>query len=176
MYAQVSGRWISAIFLVVLLEVIPAQARPQSEAPGTIPVTTVVTALGSKFTAPPAISKDDVTIREGKVRRDITNWIPAQGDRAGLQLAIVIDDSLQKIFRESDSGSKRFYHFAAQVNQRWRILRRQWDDSARVAVQPGFRGCCENASAADGHLWRRVEHLSIPVAVNRRLAGYGGAP
>ena len=88
----------SAIFLVVLLSVIPVQARPQSEAAGTIPVTTVVTALGSKFTAPPAISKDDVTIREGKDRRDITNWIPAQGDRAGLQLAIVIDDSLEKSF------------------------------------------------------------------------------
>ena len=80
----------SAIFLVVLLGVIPVQARPQSEAAGTIPVTTVVTALGSKFTAPPAISKDDVTIREGKDRRDITNWVPAQGDRAGLQLAIEI--------------------------------------------------------------------------------------
>ena len=88
----------SAIFLVVLLGAIPVQARPQSEAAGTIPVTTVVTALGSKFTAPPAISKDDVTIREGKDRRDITNWIPAQGDRAGLQLAIVIDDSLEKSF------------------------------------------------------------------------------
>jgi len=89
---------VSAIFLLVLLGVIPVQARPQSEAAGTIPVTTVVTALGSKFTAPPAVSKDDITLHEGKVRRDVTNWIPAQGDRAGLQLAIVIDDSPQKSF------------------------------------------------------------------------------
>jgi hypothetical protein len=88
----------SAVFFAVLLAVVPVQAQPQSDVSGTIPVTTVVTALGSKFTAPPAISKDDVTLREGKVRRDITNWIPAQGDRAGLQLAIVIDDSLQKSF------------------------------------------------------------------------------
>jgi hypothetical protein len=88
----------SAVFPVVLLAVIPVQAQPQTDTADTIPITTVVTALGSKFTAPPAISKDDVTLREGKVRRDITNWIPAQGDRAGLQLAIVIDDSLQKSF------------------------------------------------------------------------------
>jgi VWFA-related protein len=88
----------SAAFLVALLGTVPVQARPQSDTAGTIPVTTVVTALGSKFTAPPALSKDDVTLREGNVRRDITNWIPAQGDRAGLQLAIVIDDSLQKTF------------------------------------------------------------------------------
>ena len=77
---------------------LPAAARPQSDTAGTIPVTTVVTALGSKFTAPPAVSKADVTLREGNVHRDITEWIPAQGDRAGLQLAIVIDDSLQKSF------------------------------------------------------------------------------
>jgi hypothetical protein len=88
----------SAVFLVGLLAVVPVQSLSQTDTTGTIPITTVVTALGSKFTAPPAISKDDVTLREGKVRRDITNWIPAQGDRAGLQLAIVIDDSLQKSF------------------------------------------------------------------------------
>jgi len=87
-----------AAFLVILLGTATVQGRPQSDAAGMIPVTTVVTALGSKFSAPPALSKDDVTLREGKVRRDITNWIPSQGDRAGLQLAIVIDDSLQKSF------------------------------------------------------------------------------
>ena len=88
----------SAVFIAMLLGMLPVEARPQSDAAGTIPVTTVVTALGSKFTAPPAVSKDDVTLREGSAHRDITEWIPAQGDRAGLQLAIVIDDSLQKSF------------------------------------------------------------------------------
>ena len=89
---------VSSIFLMVLLEVVPVQARPQSEAAGTVPVTTVVTALGSKFTAPPAIGKQDITVHEGKQTREVLNWIPAQGDRAGLQLAIVIDDSLRKSF------------------------------------------------------------------------------
>src|SRR5579862_538568 len=88
----------SAVFIAILLGMLPLAARPQSDTAGTIPVTTVVTALGSKFTAPPAVSKDDVSLREGSVHRDITQWIPAQGDRAGLQLAIVIDDSLQKSF------------------------------------------------------------------------------
>jgi hypothetical protein len=92
------GSGLSAVFIAVLLGTLPAAARPQSDAAGTIPVTTVVTALGSKFSAPPAVSKDDVTLREASVHRDITEWIPAQGDRAGLQLAIVIDDSLQKSF------------------------------------------------------------------------------
>jgi len=95
---QKSFAAVACVLVVAIVMSAPAvAAKPQSEA-GTIPVTTVVTALGSKFTAPPAISKDDVTLREGKDRRDITNWIPAQGDRAGLQLAIVIDDSLTKTF------------------------------------------------------------------------------
>jgi hypothetical protein len=92
------GSGLSAVLIVVLLATLPMAARPQSDTAGTIPVTTVVTALGSKFSAPPAVSKDDVTLREGSAHRDITEWIPAQGDRAGLQLAIVIDDSLQKSF------------------------------------------------------------------------------
>jgi hypothetical protein len=92
------GSGLSAVLIVVLLATVPMAARPQSDTAGTIPVTTVVTALGSKFSAPPAVSKDDVTLREGSAHRDITEWIPAQGDRAGLQLAIVIDDSLQKSF------------------------------------------------------------------------------
>jgi hypothetical protein len=92
------GGIFSAVFMVALFATLPVQARPQSESSGTIPITTVVTALGNKFTAPPAVSKADITVREGKVPRDIINWIPAQGDRAGLQLAIVIDDSLPRSF------------------------------------------------------------------------------
>jgi len=89
---------LSAGLVAILIAVVPLQARPQAENSGTVPVTTVVTALGGKFTAPPALSKEDVSVREGKVRRDVLNFTPAQGDKAGLQLAIVIDDSLRKTF------------------------------------------------------------------------------
>ena len=66
------GSGLSAIFIAVLLGTLPAAARPQSGAAGTIPVTTVVTALGSKFSAPPAVSKADATLREGSTHRDVT--------------------------------------------------------------------------------------------------------
>jgi hypothetical protein len=59
----------------------------------TAPITTVVTVLGPKYTPPPAISKDDISVYEGKQKRDINAWIPAQGDKAALELAIVIDDA-----------------------------------------------------------------------------------
>jgi len=59
----------------------------------TVPVTTVVTVLGPKYTPPPAIGKDDISVYEQKQKKEVTSWIPAQGDKAALELAIVIDDS-----------------------------------------------------------------------------------
>jgi hypothetical protein len=55
-------------------------------------VTTIVTVLGPKFSAPPALGKSDVIVRTGDHREEVTNWIPAQGERGALQLAMLIDD------------------------------------------------------------------------------------
>ena len=68
-------------------------AIPQTQAPATTTVTTVVTVLGPKFTAPPAISKDDISVYESKDKKEVSGWTPAQGEKAGLQLAILIDDA-----------------------------------------------------------------------------------
>jgi hypothetical protein len=70
-----------------------ANAKP-SAAPKTttVPVTTVVTALGPNFTAPPAISKDDVAVYSGNTRENVASFDAARGAKAGLQLAILIDD------------------------------------------------------------------------------------
>jgi hypothetical protein len=69
-----------------------ASAEPQA---GTskVPVTTVVTVLGPNYTAPPALGKTDVVVRTNKkVREDVVGWDAAQGEKSGLELAIVIDD------------------------------------------------------------------------------------
>jgi hypothetical protein len=84
-----------AIFAATLF---PAGAKAQETAASNVSITTVVTVLGKNFTAAPAVSKEDMVVREGQVRRDIVNWFPAQGDKAGLELAIVIDDSSRKDF------------------------------------------------------------------------------
>jgi hypothetical protein len=68
-----------------------AGAQPQAAVP-TVPVTTLVTVLGPGFSAPPALGKEDVIVRTGNTREDVTGWTPAQGERAGLSLAILIDD------------------------------------------------------------------------------------
>jgi hypothetical protein len=78
--------------IVILLSGIAAQAQ-QGGTSSSVPVTTVVTVLGPKYTPPPAIGKDDVVVYEDKDKKEVTGWVPAQGDRANLELAILIDDA-----------------------------------------------------------------------------------
>jgi len=80
------------IFAAVLASLFPTHAQDQASS-SNAQVTTVVTALGPKYTAPPALGKQDINVTEGKQKREVTNFIPAQGDKAALQLAIVIDDA-----------------------------------------------------------------------------------
>jgi hypothetical protein len=79
----------------ILFAVIPSGAE-QPDSSNAVPVTTVATVLGPKFTPPPVISKDDILVREGQVRKDVADWVPAQGDKAGLELAILVDDADRK--------------------------------------------------------------------------------
>ncbi len=81
------------VLAVLMISVLPAHAQGQAASSSNVPVTTYVTVLGPKYTAPPALSKSDVIVDEGKQRKEVTNWVPAQGDKAGLLLAIVIDDA-----------------------------------------------------------------------------------
>jgi hypothetical protein len=81
-----------ALVVSVLLATLSARAQNQASS-GTVPITTVVTALGPKYTAPPAISQSDVSVYSGKEKQNVISWVPAQGDKANLELAIVIDDS-----------------------------------------------------------------------------------
>jgi hypothetical protein len=76
----------------ILFPTLSAHAQKESAA-GTVPVTTVVTALGPKYTPPPAISQSDVLVYVDKAKQTVDAWIPAQGDKAALELAIVIDDA-----------------------------------------------------------------------------------
>jgi hypothetical protein len=82
----------SFVLLALFLVVVPSLfAQPQANS-DKVPVTTIVTVLGPNFTAPPALGKSDVVVHTGNTREDITGWNVAQGERAPLNLAILIDD------------------------------------------------------------------------------------
>ena len=52
----------------------------------------VVTAEPKHGTEVPPVNRDDVMVYEGHDRDRVTEWIPAQGDHAALELFILIDD------------------------------------------------------------------------------------
>jgi hypothetical protein len=80
-------------FAVLVAAFLSLGAVSALQAQGTVPVSVVVTALGPKYTPPPALSQDDIGVFASKDKMAVTGFVPAQGDKAALQLAIVIDDA-----------------------------------------------------------------------------------
>ena len=56
-------------------------------------VTMTVTASVADNKRMPEITGDDIVVRQGKSRLEVADWTPARGDRAGLELFILIDES-----------------------------------------------------------------------------------
>ena len=79
----------------ILISALLAVAASLSlHAQATVPVHLVVTAESTRGdTSPAEMDKSDVIVRQGKNRLQTTDWIPARGDQAGLQLFILIDDT-----------------------------------------------------------------------------------
>jgi hypothetical protein len=68
----------------------------------------VVTAEAHHDQTPPSLSKGDVTVSQDHDRLTVTDWIPLRGDRAGLELCILIDDSLSTSLGPQLEDIRRF--------------------------------------------------------------------
>lgn len=71
----------------------PLPAAQQPAADQGVPVQVIVSVEPKHGHEMPTITKQDVTLYQGHDRRPVTDWVPATGDRSGLELAILIDDS-----------------------------------------------------------------------------------
>jgi hypothetical protein len=78
---------IAAITLTVRL-----LAGQQPPATGT-PVRMVVTVEARHGTDVPVLQREDVMVYQGHDRDKVTDWVPLQGDHAGLELFVLIDDA-----------------------------------------------------------------------------------
>lgn len=79
--------------VVAFVIALPVGARAQSDS-SNVTVHTVVTALGPDYSAPPAITKDDVSVYSAKTKLNVTGWEPAKAQHGALELAILIDDAV----------------------------------------------------------------------------------
>lgn len=77
------------LFALASLKCAAAQQAPSA---GGIPVHILVTVEPKHGSNVPVITRDDVMVHQGKDRDQVTDWTPAQGDRAALELFILIDD------------------------------------------------------------------------------------
>ncbi len=84
---------ITTIFPLVLSFVGPRAIAQQSAAVQGVPVNMVVGVEPKHGDEIPTIMQQDMMVYQGHDREPVTNWVPAKGNRAGLALAILIDDS-----------------------------------------------------------------------------------
>lgn len=68
----------------------------------------VVTAEPRKGPTVPIINQDDVLVYQGHTRNKVTEWIPATGDHAALDLFLLIDDSSSATLGTQFEDIKKF--------------------------------------------------------------------
>jgi hypothetical protein len=91
---RLPSKLISGLFFLIAAVSIPhtASAQQNDNNAGT-PAHVVVSVEPKHGNEVPMITQQDVIVNQGKDRRPVTSWLPATGDHAGLELAILIDDS-----------------------------------------------------------------------------------
>jgi hypothetical protein len=105
----------------LLLAIPPVHAKG-GPAESAVPVTMTVTATVAEGKRMPEINREDVVVKRGKERLRVTSWAPAQGERAGMDLFILVDDAT-----DSRLGS--------QLNDLQRFINRQ---PATTAIGIGY--------------------------------------
>ena len=81
---------IAVTILLASVPMISAQGNSTPAGPAVNLVVTVEARHGSNL---PDISREDVMVYQGRDRDKVTGWLPLQGDHAGLELFVLLDDS-----------------------------------------------------------------------------------
>jgi hypothetical protein len=76
--------------LLASVQLAAAQESASATGPAANLVVTVEARHGSNI---PDVTRDDVMVYEGRDRDRVTGWLPLQGDNAGLEFFIMLDDS-----------------------------------------------------------------------------------
>ena len=82
-----------AACLVTMFAIVPLGWAQKAQGAG-VPVHMIVTVEPRHGNEPPPISRDDVRVNQGHERLQVTGWAPLQGNIAGIELYLLIGDSL----------------------------------------------------------------------------------
>jgi hypothetical protein len=97
-----------AVLICFTLTVLASLRAQQSPAPNGPTVHMIVTVEPRHGKDIPAVDREDVMVYEGKERDNVVEWVPAQGDRAGLEFMILIDDSSGSSLNNQLADIKKF--------------------------------------------------------------------
>jgi hypothetical protein len=81
------------VFLFFALSVLPSHAQDGSTTATTPVQMTVTLRVQGKDKRMPEVNREDIIVRQGKDRLQVTGWSPIGGDRSPLDLFILIDDA-----------------------------------------------------------------------------------
>jgi hypothetical protein len=92
--AKQTLRWGAVLALVLGMAALPAPTSAQdTNSSGGVPVRMVVTVKPHKGSNAPAVGASDVQVFQRGKSAPVKSFVPLQGDRAGLQLYILIDET-----------------------------------------------------------------------------------
>jgi hypothetical protein len=82
-----------AVVLLAVTSLAAGQVAAEQASPNGVPVHMVVTVEARHGSNAPVINREDVMVYQGRDRDKVTDWLALQGEHAGLQLFILIDDA-----------------------------------------------------------------------------------
>ena len=151
-----SGSIITIMCAALLLSELPSGTNnPSTGAPARMTVTANV----DKGQRAPQIEKEYVFVKQGKERLSVTEWVPAQGDRAGLELFFLIDDASNRPL-DAAGGSAHLHQGSTIHHRNWNRLRKEWDSRDPAGVHHGSRISRQRPAATVEFGWGLWERLS----------------
>jgi hypothetical protein len=97
--------------MLLVVAALALAARPvqsQESLSGTVSAHLVVTVETKHGGDVPNIRRGDVAVYQGRDRAQMTDWIPLQGDHAGLELFVLLDDASATRLRSQLEDLRQF--------------------------------------------------------------------
>lgn len=143
--------WLTSILLLLGWTCLPGQSQEASQATGKdVNVTVTVERHGPN--APAVLKADDVFVYQNHQRRPVVRWVPATGEHDGLDLAILLDDSLASAIGSHYPTLKGFI--------------RSLPASTKVAIAYASHGNAQIAQGFTADHERAAAALRIPMGLS----------
>jgi len=85
--------WLLLVSAAIGASAMPLPAQESKAPPGDLAQVTVTVAGRHHSAAPVALTREDVLVYQANERRPVVDWRPAEANAAGLDLAMMVDDS-----------------------------------------------------------------------------------